>query len=66
MEKLVAERKKKMDELKVLVDANKTEEENNRGFLSLQIRQQFNYKIDEYDKMMKDRNKDKEDQEVLL
>jgi len=64
MEKLEAERKKKMDELKLLIDVNKNEEEKNRGLLSSQIRQQFNEKIDEYDKMMKDRNKDKEEQEV--
>lgn len=65
MEKLEAEQKKKMDELKLLIDANKNEEEKNRGLLSSQIRQQFNEKIDEYDKLMKDRSKDKEDQEVV-
>lgn len=66
MEKLEAERKKKDDELKLLIATNKTEEEKNRGMLSSQIRQQFNEKVDEYDKMMKDRSKDKEDQEVTL
>lgn len=65
MEKLEAECKKKMDEIKVLIETNKNEEDKIRGTLSSLIRQQFNEKIDEYDKMMKEKNKEKEDQEVF-
>ena len=64
MEKLEAEKKKKMDELKALIEANKTEEEKNRSLLSSNIKQ-FNEKIDEYDKIMESKTKEKEEQEVM-
>lgn len=66
MEKLDAEKKKKTDELKTLVDANKNEEEKNRMTLSNLIRQQFNEKIMEYDAMMDGKTKEKEEQKVAI
>ena len=66
MEKLDAERKKKMDEIRSLVEVNKNEEEKNRGFLSSQIRQQYNEKIIEYDNIMDTKTKEREEQKVLF
>ncbi|MDR3582419.1 MAG: hypothetical protein P4L67_04065 [Candidatus Pacebacteria bacterium] len=64
MEKLEAEKKKKTDELKALVETNKNEEEKNRNALGGLIRQQFNEKIFEYDSMMEGKNKEREEQKV--
>ena len=65
MAKLENEKKAKTEEIKQLIDANKIEEEKNRGLLSSQIRQQFNDKIAEYDNMMETKNKEKEEQKVF-
>ena len=65
MEKLDTEKKKKTEELKLLVDANKVDEEKNRGFLTNQIRQ-CNDKILEYDNSMDQKTKEREEQKVYI
>lgn len=53
-----------MEEIKTLLDANKTEEDNIRRLLSQQIRSVYNDKIFEYDNAMENKTKEKEEHKV--